>query len=521
VTNTRVLCICVDSAEKTLLLDWAARGELPYLQSLLDRAAYTTTQLGESGFYTGPVWPSFYTGTSLDQHGKFAERQLVAGSYEVRKFPLDAIKATPFWRLLGGSGHRTAIIDFGKTVVDRNINGIHIVGWGAHDADYYDPMRYAEQKMQVSPPEWEIEITERWQAPLFGDSDVEIGDRSAAAIQRFQDLLIARIEAKTQMSLDLLQREPWSLFAVNFAEAHSVGHQCWHLTDETAPTYDRELRQRIGDPVLKVYQAIDNAVGKLVETAGPDNHVAFFSTLGMGPHISGQPAMDPLLRRLDGGDRARAWLYRWLRATWNRIPRSMRYRFRPMQEASRNRLLGPERSARRFFALHSNSDYGSIRINLSGREPNGMVEPGEEFDRVCDELANAFSALRNAETGESAVERVMRSDTLYRRRGDDSLPDLLVEWRKTSPIRVLESPRIGRLHVINDETRTGDHRPHGLFALAGHGIRPGELQRPLSVLELAPTLCALLGAHYDDFELAPAPELLPAESEFKGSSNCE
>ena len=55
----RILCLCLDSADKTLLLDWARQGKLPHLKKLLDRGAYATAKIGDPGFYTGPVWPSF------------------------------------------------------------------------------------------------------------------------------------------------------------------------------------------------------------------------------------------------------------------------------------------------------------------------------------------------------------------------------------------------------------------------------------------------------------------------------
>lgn len=41
--------------------------------------------------------------------------------------------------------------------------------------------------------------------------------------------------------------------------------------------------------------------------------------------------------------------------------------------------------------------------------------------------------------------------------------------------------------------RSGTHRMHGILILAGHGIRSGYRIREASVLDVAPTLCALLG----------------------------
>jgi len=55
------------------------------------------------------------------------------------------------------------------------------------------------------------------------------------------------------------------------------------------------------------------------------------------------------------------------------------------------------------------NDYtGAIRINLKGREPNGIVEPGREYDDLCDELVSEIDNLVNPDTGKRMVSEVLR-----------------------------------------------------------------------------------------------------------------
>jgi predicted AlkP superfamily phosphohydrolase/phosphomutase len=42
---------------------------------------------------------------------------------------------------------------------------------------------------------------------------------------------------------------------------------------------------------------------------------------------------------------------------------------------------------------------GAIRINLRGREPEGVVEPGAEYEAFRREIADALTVLENPETG--------------------------------------------------------------------------------------------------------------------------
>jgi len=58
------------------------------------------------------------------------------------------------------------------------------------------------------------------------------------------------------------------------------------------------------------------------------------------------------------------------------------------------------------FALLTNSD-GLIRLNVRGREAQGVIEP-EDFARVCDDIADLSMDLRIPETGGRAVSEVIR-----------------------------------------------------------------------------------------------------------------
>src|SRR5581483_2053071 len=71
------------------------------------------------------------------------------------------------------------------------------------------------------------------------------------------------------------------------------------------------------------------------------------------------------------------------------------------------------RPGARAFAIPSNNMTSAIRINLKGREPFGAVAPGEENERVCQELIDGLLELENPATGAPAVQWVRRARELY------------------------------------------------------------------------------------------------------------
>ena len=160
-------------------------------------------------------------------------------------------------------------------------------------------------------------------------------------------------------------------------------------------------------------------------------------------------------------------------------------------------LQGIDWERTRAFAVPP--DAGSyVRVNLRGREPGGIVEPGADYERLADEVADLFSGLRLDPSGEPAVDRVVRLSELGGRPdGSDGTPDVLVVWSKTARMERVRSERIGTVDVPRTDERTGQHRPLGFIAGVGPGIAAsgsalvGTAQATL--LDVAPTALALLG----------------------------
>ena len=83
-------------------------------------------------------------------------------------------------------------------------------------------------------------------------------------------------------------------------------------------------------------------------------------------------------------------------------------------------------------------DRGSfLPIDLRGRERNGIVEPGAEYDELCTRLAEGFLSFRDVECGQPVVDSVDRADEQV---GSDApagrwLPDLVI---RLGPLRAID-----------------------------------------------------------------------------------
>ncbi|HET6680691.1 MAG TPA: alkaline phosphatase family protein [Gemmatimonadaceae bacterium] len=521
-----IIALGIDAANPDLIRGWADDGTLPVLRSLMQRGRYGTVR-GLDGFFVGSTWPSFYTARTPARHGFHYTVQLRRGSYDLFN-PADrgVVSQPPFWRALQEAGFATTILDVPLVALDMARGGTHLIEWGGHDALY---------GLASTPPELALDIlAHEGRHPQPPNCDAV--HRDADSYRALVDALESGAAARGAWTRRLLSRAHQGLLLNVFSEAHCIGHQAWHLHDTSHPAHDPAWVAAHGDPVRRVYRAIDAAIGDIIAEANGAT-IVVFSCHGMGYWYGAHFLLRDILVRL-GVTRPDPEPSRGARAAslarrgWRTLPASVRGAARrllrePEQAPAKQRVRASD-AASRCFPIGNGLAVSGVRINLRGREPDGIVEPGAERDALESLIERELLAVIDDRTGAPLVRSVRRTRDLYDGEFVDDLPDLLIEWSDATPtgsttvgggasatVRA-HSPRIGTVERRNDYGRTGEHRRDGIIIAAGPGIAPGPLLEPVSVLDLAPTLCAMLGVTLEHADGRPAPALLP-DVEFPGT----
>lgn len=527
-----VIAIGLDAAEPALVEKWMDQGHLPALSRLRDSGAYGRTYNDDPSFCVTDVWTSFLSGVrarTLGYYGQFQydkERYRIeeAGAYDYREYP-------PFYAL--GDDFRVLVFDMPQTAFSDDVNGVQILGWGGHapfTPSASRPARY-----------WD-ELTGKFgRHPALGKDHARIWRKPEMWL--LEKRLLTGIERRVAMAKHLLQRERWDLFFAMFSETHTAGHFLWHVGQPDHPLHETFKRKDGSDPMLAVFKAIDEGLDEILRVAPANARVVVFSVHGMRANHNDLPGLfflAELMYRhsfpgkcgitasLPGDNRPPAPVMRHPKAvSWSRAVWALRSDPNPLRRIAREALpvelshmvdkvmglsegpdylynhrpaffvadwynhLWPRMQA---FSLISEGGDGYIRINLKGREANGIVDP-KDYDALCAELTGHILQLTNARTGERVVEKVLKTRDNPGRDEDPSLPeaDLIVIFKECDPFDVVESPAFGRIGPVPFR-RSGAHTRNGFMFLKGDAIAPGSAFPTGHPLDVTPTILDMLGA---------------------------
>jgi predicted AlkP superfamily phosphohydrolase/phosphomutase len=502
--------IGADSADPDLIERWGVAGELPNLMAL--RARGTSGRIeNPPGLVSGSIWPAFHTGANPGGQPQFdALRYFDFKRYRFDNYKPDEI-AEPIWRTLSRAGKRCFVMD-PPYAYGEETNGVCIVDWGSHlPAKGGDVMEFA-----AFPKEAAEEVLRLVGPDPAGGliCDNRVPD-TIEDCQHFLDAHLDRIRKKAVVAKHFLAKGGWDYFEVVFCDLHCIGHHLWHVNDRSHPRYRRALEAAVGEPLLECYRALDAAVGEILAAVGEQTVVVLYASHGIGPQYTGTGLLDRILDNLERGVQSKIGQRSFkshLRALWRSLPPAIRAKLKPIKNRYMSGVVQDTflsgRENRRFFEVYANNSAGGVRVNLKGREGQGKVDRAD-YDEVLDALANDLRQVINVESGEPLVEEIVKIRDCYAGPYLDQLPDLAVVWNKNHPIRLVSSPKIGTIRQdFEDSSRSGDHKPEGMFIAAGGGVRRTPLNHKVAPVDFLPTFCKLFDVPLENAEGTPIRPLL-------------
>jgi predicted AlkP superfamily phosphohydrolase/phosphomutase len=329
--------------------------------------------------------------------------------------------------------------------------------------------------------------------------------------------ILAAVDRKRDLACFVLRRERWDCFMMLFGEADTASHHFWMFADPRSPRFDPAGARRFGSALRDVYRRLDAALGVILAELPRDATVLVASDHGFGGagttvlHVNRWLAEHGWLAFRAGRRELGAKLARGVRrAALALLPRRVQERLvRRGGRALARRLESWSRfgaiEMTRTRAFSEELNYApSIWLNVRGRDPDGQIAPGAEYDAVVRALTADLLAWRHPDTGAAIVAQVHRRDAIYDGPMVDAAPDLVLELALDGghsfpclPSTPAETRSIRRLtrreHVAGKGGgMNGSHRPEGLWVLTGPCVAATPALEA-AIVDVAPSVLHLAG----------------------------
>lgn len=492
-----IAILLFDAASPVHLEKLLAEGRLPTLASLRSRGAWYALETPAT-YFEGAAAYSLCTGRGLGEHGLYYPWLWSASEQRVRFFD-DFPAPEAVWERIGRAGRRSLIIDPYEIRPPQTMHGIFLSGW-----QFKNRVVLRTRFLPSQMARWLVRELGR---PPMGE---EVYGRPAAPeLLRLRNSLVAAPHRGADAVEAILKRENFDLIWISLSAAHLGGHRFFDIS-RFSEEIELERYSELGTALKDIYRSVDEALGRIIGALPNDTDVIVLSPSGMGPNTSRSHLLPGMLdavlansrsapqqRRAPAGSslwriRAvvpaglRAWIARTLPDRWA-LDLTACLELRDVDWARTKGFMIP------------NDDVGYVRLNLRGRERDGIVDP-EDADPLLEKIAMGLRTFRNAD-GNPAIRRIDRvSEIGFQGPCVDQLPDLIIHWsdRVVTPLEGVSSPQFGEVSSPGWGTgRTGCHTGDAWALLLPSSSKLRAPTKLPHIIDIAPTICAVLGVDTD------------------------
>lgn len=442
--SRKVAVIGLDCAEPRLVFDrW--REELPSLNRLMGEGTWGPLRSVDPPI-TVPAWSCMMTGRDPGELGIYGFRN--RSEYDYRSLAVadsSSVRIDRVWDHFSSAGKRVIVVGVPQTSPPVPVNG-ELVSCFLTADPRRDPYTYPDALCA------EIES-------LVGSYRVDVRNYRSDDRDRILAEIYEMTEQRFTICRHLLDTRPWDFFMMVEIGLDRMHHAFWRFLDAEHPRHEPDHRYR--DAIRNYYIYLDEEIGELLERFDEDTTVLVVSDHGARP--------------MQGAICVNEWLVQEGYLVLAEQPRGPTPFSDAQVDWSRTRAWG------------EGGYYCRLSLNVAGREPQGVVAPGE-YEQLLDELADRLEALPGPD-GESIGTRTFRPRELWREQLGIP-PDLVVYfgdlgWRSNGSLGH------GRHWTFENDTGPDDanHDRNGLCIVSGPGV-PVEQRDDLAIYDVAPTILA-------------------------------
>ena len=271
----------------------------------------------------------------------------------------------------------------------------------------------------------------------------------------------------------VLKNHPWDFFAMQWHAIDFAKHQFWHF-DPAGSYYDPNTADMKWKIIETTYIAADRLVATMLKHATPDTLVAVVSDHGHLPGVQ-EFLINNILIKAE----------------------MVTLKTRVNERGEEETLREPDFSKTKAFA-----QYGwaiQVYVNLKGRDPEGIVEPGEEYEKVRDEIIRLLYSAYDSKLGKHPVILALRREEAEPLlhcgpNAGDVIYILDPHYEASATIRIppteYEKPHFASIHsTVLPNAVLGMGTIEAMYIFRGPGVRKGwRNPDPIRLIDIAPTV---------------------------------
>jgi len=305
----------------------------------------------------------------------------------------------------------------------------------------------------------------------------------------------------------------------------------WHILDPQHPSYSLDLAEKYYDEVVSFFGEVDRQIGEIIDSYNSAGTVFVISDHGFCKisksidlntwlfkegYIKFKKGVSPQLRFFMW---KRGLTYEWLCGTlglwwgrlWSKIWGALWDRVLLLtlknifMKAPIDFLNDFNRNKRKKWLLslddvdwsrtraYCKTGLGQIFINLKGREPEGMVSSGEEYESLKREIIRKLQDFMSEITGGKEEAEIYAKEEIYHGDYFDEMPDITFLANKNG-YQAGSLVNFGSNHTITDiKLNTGHHHMNGIFIGRGETLKEGVSINGATIMDVTPTILYLMG----------------------------
>jgi len=487
----RVMVIALDGATFDILKPWLEADKLPTLKKLYDNGAHADLMTTFPPI-TAAAWNSMMTGKNPGKHGIYEFLQRKADAYSVEPMNANKRQAKSLWHLLSDAQKRVVVVNVPMTYPPEPVRGALVSGMPvpAKRTDFAYPAKLSEEILEWL-PDYTINASSVY---IRGKADEFLTDIRVKMNQR---LIVAE---------NLMAREDWDFSMVHILGTDRIQHEFWHCMDSTHPKHSGEALQ-YQNAILEFYQELDQNLARVLKFADDDTTIMIISDHGFGPlhqfvYLNTWLLAEGfLVLKQDAKTRLKALAFK--------LGFSPTNIYRLVEKIGLGGMRGGTDMATRQELLdmlflsfqdvdwtrtkaYARGNFGQIFLNVKGREPQGIVEIGEDYDQTLKTIIDRLPSLKDPKTGTSLFSHAKTKAELFAGEHLENAPDIAVFMADETYVGLGTADFPANAVAETAIGNTGDHRFNGVLMMAGRGVQKTSLEQA-QLIDIAPTVLHLLG----------------------------